>query len=504
MKKFLFSFVALFLFLSSGMNKAMAQTSFENLDPKLQALAQTVVDNNLTDIDKANKAFENILKKAKKTSDQLTLAKYFLDNEIYPCANQCAEMAYKNDPENVDVLMLQGEIYMFGRSYGKAGQKFDQILEKDPNNIYALRNSARVYKRINPHAAMDYLKRIKEIEPNNFEADKNMGDIAYELSEYTNAVAYYDSYYKNVPKTADEIDLRSCENYLQSLYAVAAADGSKSDEYAAKMVEVVETVQPFETDNLVFKRMRFFANMAQYNSVPTSSALKTAQNSASYILNNEHVDSLYLFLDYLNIANLMSEMEQYDSAVVYMRRAVKLNPEKPEGYKILADNLAKANQSDEALTVYSTYLEKLGDNARNADILRLARMYGAAAVKAFKAGDTARQNELVQKIDETIDRVEKLNPGNVGIASQRARLHIMDGSVPQDDVKTLYEEVLSRAAGKDGMTDYEIEAYKYLLFYAIQKDDLDAARKSCDELLKRDPEDSLGKKADGYLKGQGK
>ena len=40
---------------------------------------------------------------------------------------------------------------MLRKDWGGAGQKFDEILNIQPDNIEALRLSARVYKYVNPH-----------------------------------------------------------------------------------------------------------------------------------------------------------------------------------------------------------------------------------------------------------------------------------------------------------------------------------------------------------------
>lgn len=511
MKKTLFRSVLLLLFACVGLSGARAQANQRPIEvvpmkADIQTLANSVIEYQMTDPDKANDNYSKLMRKIRNDKNQLiSVGTFFLDHNVFLCARQCGERAYSLDAQNMNALVLQAEVYMASRQYGQAGQKFDEILMLDSTNMYAMRNSARVYKHVNPTVSMEMFEKIRTIEPNNYDAAKNLGDICYEeLSEYPKAVSYYETYYKEVPHTKDDIDIRACENYLLSLYAVAAADGAKSNEYAKRMVDIVNEVQPFDPDNLVFKRMRFFADLARYNSSMLSADLNTAHQSASYIVNKEHEDSLYLYLDYYHIAKLYNELQKYDEAVEYMQKALAIDSTKVDGYKELADNLASAGRSDEAIVEFSKYLDKLGDRARNADYFKLARMYGAAAAAAFKAGDMEKQANLITKLDATLDKVEALNPGNVGIAVTRAQLHVMDGTKPQDDVKALYEEVLRRAAGKEGYEDQEAQAYQYLLFYDIKHDNYDSARINCNELLKRNPNDDMGKQGDAYLKSMGK
>lgn len=488
-KKFLFA--ALF---SAALFAGSLNAAADNLEPLNEAnvvLVNGVVNNQMSDPDLANKNFSKFLTKNKTNAKQLLSGgRFFLEKGIYPCAKQCAERAYQLEPQNVDVLMLSGEVYMLGKQYAMAGQKFDEILNIDPNNIYALKNSARVYKHVNPVVAVEALNKIKEVEPNNFDADKELGDISYNMSEYKNAVKSYDSYYANVPHTKDALEIRSVENYLQSLYSTGEFD---------KAVKVLDEVQNLDAGNLVFKRMRFFNTFENYNALATAANLEAAKAAANYIEQKEYADSLYLFLDYAYLAKLKSETEDYAAAVKYQQLAVAADSTKAAGLKDLADYMAKNKQADEALDVYQRYLDKIGDGAKNADWFRLARMYSAAA----RAAEGEKRAAYLAKMDATLDKVEANNPGNPAIARTRAQLHIMGSSV-QDDVKALYEKYLGIAEGKEGEEDGLISAYEYLMVYGIQKDNMEMARTYCDKLLKLDATHETAKKANDFLKSQGK
>ena len=90
---------------------------------------------------------------------------FFLEKKIYPCANQCAKQAYTLDPQYVPGLMLQAQVCMLRKDWGGAGQKFDEILNIQPDNIEALRLSARVYKYVNPIVAKEALEKILSASP---------------------------------------------------------------------------------------------------------------------------------------------------------------------------------------------------------------------------------------------------------------------------------------------------------------------------------------------------
>ena len=70
---------------------------------------------------------------------------------------------------------------MLRKDYGGAGQKYDEVLAYEPNNITAMRANAFVYKNVNPAVAVEMLNKIKALDPNDADVDKQLGDINYNL-----------------------------------------------------------------------------------------------------------------------------------------------------------------------------------------------------------------------------------------------------------------------------------------------------------------------------------
>ncbi|MBS7407669.1 MAG: hypothetical protein KIG47_00935, partial [Prevotellamassilia sp.] len=172
-------------------NQAVAQRAYEvpETNPEMKAMAEQVIEMQITDPDGANKVYKKLMGKIKtKKEDLLSIGQFFLDKNVYPCANECAKQLYTVAPEYKEGLMFYGEVCMFRKDYGSAGQKFDEALNVDPNYVPALKRNAFVYKNINPHVAIEMLDRIKAVEPDNHSTDREKGDIYYKLDEYKDAV----------------------------------------------------------------------------------------------------------------------------------------------------------------------------------------------------------------------------------------------------------------------------------------------------------------------------
>ena len=221
MKKSLIKKVALSALLLLGAGNVQAQKGYEvpPLSEELSTMAHEVIDLQLSDPDKANKSFTKLMRKIQKDKvGLLSVGQYFLDKNVYPCANQCAKQLYTLDPTYIPGLMFNGEVCMMRKDYGAAGQKFDEVLTVDSTFVPALKRNAFVYKNVNPHVAIEMLQKIKRVEPTNQAADRELGDIYYNLDEYKSAVESYKTYFTAVAEN-DSSDIRAAENYLQSLYA---------------------------------------------------------------------------------------------------------------------------------------------------------------------------------------------------------------------------------------------------------------------------------------------
>ena len=176
MKKNFFRVFAMSALLALGVNGAQAQRSYDcpPLNPEWQTMAEEVVAKNMEDPEEANKIFMKLSRKIKGNKEDLVaVGTFFLDKDNYPAASQCAKAVYELDPTYIPGLMFSGEVYMKAQRWGDAGQKFDEVLTIEPENVAALKRNAFVYKNVNPHVAIDALNKIKEVDPSYYIASKD-------------------------------------------------------------------------------------------------------------------------------------------------------------------------------------------------------------------------------------------------------------------------------------------------------------------------------------------
>lgn len=495
MKKTFFRTVVLSAMLCIGAGNVSAQNGYEvpPMDPELQELANQVVELQISDPEKANKMFEKLKRKVRRDKEgMLSVGQFFLDKNNYPAANMISKELYELAPDYIPGLMFGGEVCMMRKDYGGAGQRFDEVLLQDSTNIAALKRNAFVYKNVNPHVAVEMLERIKRLEPSNFEADKELGDIAYNMSEYKKAVKAYDRYYANSPK--DQLNIRSCENYLMSLYSIMDI---------AKVGKIVAEMEALAPKSMMFKRMKFFSAVDNArNSINYETDMAKAGETMDYIVNKEFHDSLYLYLDYAYAADYKKEMGDIPAAVGFYELALKADSSKLQGYTELAKLYRRNKEFDKAIATYGKFIKMAGDKAKLSDLLGYGQMYMYASQQDSLPEDQKRK--YMADGDAVFQEVLAKEPDAYQAMLFRARINIFDGSQPEDKPTELYKEALKMMEGREGADAARFEACRYLAFRGIKLDLLDEARQYTDIMLQIRPNDSQTKTFDSYLKSMDK
>lgn len=494
-KNFIRNVAVMGLLIVSSLTMSAQEKTYEcqPLNPELQTMADKVMEFALEDPEKADREFTKLTKKASKSADDLlSLGDYFLQKDYLQGAMICSKYVYEKNAADYDVLMFCGEVRMKMQDWGNAGSKFDEILSYDPNNVTAMKRRAFVYKNINPIAATEDLLRIIELEPDYYKAYKDLGDIYYKQDKYVEACSYYKDYYKAVPKDIAHIDIRSCENYLQSLYSQAQFDS---------IIIVAKEIQPLDPMDIVIRRMDFFAKINKIQEAfDYDKALAEAQAAGNYIYNKEYADSIYLYLDYEYAAALEKEKGDIPAAITYYEKALAKDSTKLGGYKELSNLCIRNKQYDKGIEAYNIYLQKRGDKVDTADRFLLATKYVYACLDETTTPE--KKNDYRAKAEATFKEVIDKKPDFVQAYIQLARLNNTDTQKPIAAVRDYYNKVLEVSESKaDEFAAQRFEACRYIFFYdvSIEPEDFEDAKRICAILKSIRPDDEFVKNAEQFL-----
>jgi len=459
------------LFASFSFGAANAQNQANSpvpMEASVQAMAEEVIANQMSDPEAANKTFAKLLSKVKKDKEQLTaVGQFFLDQKIYPCANQCAKQVYQLDPSYVPGLMLSGRVCILRKDWGGAGQKFDEVLNYEPDNIEALKLSARVYKNVNPIVAQETLKKILEKEPENIDAYKELGDIAYNNQEFKESVKAYKSVFDRTKELTIE-NVPAGVNYLTAMMLTGG------DAFTIK--ELAQKLLPLDPKNFALRSLLFFSDIEK----------------------KEYEDSLYRYIDYQYAARYANEaLNDKDAAIAYYIKAAEKDSLRPDSYKEIASLMRTNKQAAQAIPYMEKYIKLRGDKADSKDLFSLGLTYIAA--KAQATTDEER-NKFIEGGDKVFEQYMNELPNNYVGPFYRAQLWITDNTKAEEKPREYYSKALELIGNNEDYVDQKKVALTYLMVYYLKKEDDAKCKVYVNEILKIDPNNALAKKVQTVLK----
>lgn len=89
------------------------------------------------------------------------------------------------------MYLLAGDIALAKREIGPACQAYEQAIYFEPQCAEAYFQYARVYKMPNPQLAIEKLKELKNIYPDDLAVDKELADIYYVHNRLKEAIGEY-------------------------------------------------------------------------------------------------------------------------------------------------------------------------------------------------------------------------------------------------------------------------------------------------------------------------
>lgn len=473
MKKFLFSLLAGAMMMSTAVKAqdvVVDMSEVAPIAPELQEMVNQLVELNLADPEQANKVMNKLLNKTKKDVTQsVAVGKFFVEQGLpyYGAARQFAQQSYQLDATNVSVLKLNAAVALMRKDYGTAGQKVDEILMQDENNIEAIRLSARVYKYVNPYVAIEQLEKILALEPNNANAFKELGDVYYTQEEYKKACENYAKYF--AATTPAELSILSSEQYCYSLIATNQWE---------TLAEVAQVVEPLKDDDIVFKRARFYSDIETYKEA-------SAQNSVKYITEQMYADSTYLYRDYAYAAEFAKNNDNLEGAIEYYKKGLTLDEKQLPAYQQIATLYRRLKKIDEALEYYNIYLDKKGDKVELADQRGLLQIY----IAAKNGAETPEAKQAyAEKGDVIAERICTEKPDSYQGPYFRAQLWILDPQNAEAKPYEYYQKVIELLDGKEDYSSQLIQAATYCAFYCLKSNQDAKCVEYCDMILKLDPE----------------
>ncbi|WP_407426933.1 tetratricopeptide repeat protein [Treponema sp.] len=229
---------------------------------------------------------------------------------------------------------LKGSLLLSAGKVNDAEKLASELLLKEPKNIDVLALNAMVAKQKGNNAKkLQYLKQIIAIEPNNPEANIELGSEQALKRNYRNARDYYAKALKGDPD-----NLEALFGHGKMSYYLEKDDDSKQS--FNKILEL----DPHNSQALSYLA-KFEAEARQY------------KKAIEYVLEAVKYDSLNSDY-YLDLGTYSRFSGKYADAEKYWKKAVELDPDYFLGYAYLAGLYDEQNKYDLAYEYYKKVVQK--------------------------------------------------------------------------------------------------------------------------------------------------
>ena len=418
-----------------------------------------------------------VYKANKKNPEVLVgIGRAYLEAKDTANAKVYAEYALKRDRKYAPAYILAGDIEVHKDEGGAAAGYYQQAKYFDPKNPEAYFKYANVLRGRSPEEAVANLEELRTHRPD-VAVDALIARIYYNSNMLDKSMASYEKVQK---EKMEDVDIT---NYAMAGYLTQVRD--KSSEMALYGL----SKNP---------RMAAWNRIVFYN-YTDESKFEDALAYADKLFNASDSAKISGY-DYTYYGTALIGAKQYDTAVQALQKAYGLNEGNAElqlsNTKSLSDAYLGLSDYSNAVKYYEQYLAGV-QKASASDFAGLASIYQSQAAEL--EGDA--QKAAFLKADSVYAKLGELYPENMDFANfMRARVNSnLDPETKDGLAKPFYEDLATALAAKAERDNVDntrlVEAYRYLGYYHLLKDDTNTANGYWEKVLELDPENEMAKKA---------
>lgn len=464
-------------------------------------------------------------KKSSDTGVRTILAKtLFASGRIYEATEQ-AKILNKLQPNNLDGLLFLANCYQKSENEIKAINLYEDILEKYPDSVVAIKELAKVYYNTNQKkSAQRMFQRLDDFIENNIERKNNrvkIAEIYTEYQDYNMAISEYENILEIYPNDI------MIEKRLVELYSLT----SNYDELinlASRIVDIYrneenglwamnELMAVYNLINEYDKALEMAALISQH---PMSDKIQAGEDTAKILLDKGQIeDSIQILRELIekdpNNIDLKKTLafaheKKYDfhTAVNIYKNILDIAPikdikqihsEMSSLYSLWAMYLFEQDNIDESFKLFSTSLQYDNQNPDiyyqigNANLL--IKNYNEAMSQFKKAIELNPQNalyhwalaECYEKIDSIYEQKKALCDG-LEYSKDNPEVYYKLGIIyeSQHDINSA---IINMEKALEVDNNYILAKHKLALLYE-HIGNLDEAIILYEEILEIDPENS--------------
>ena len=451
---------------------SMAQDNKTTID----AIAKVIK----ADPEAAKDQVKDVYKKNKKNAEVLVgIGRAYFEAKDTANAKTYANYAIKANKNYGAGYILLGDIEVVKDDGGAAAGWYQQAIYFDPKNPDGYFKYANIYRGRSPEEAVSKLNELRAQRPD-IAVDALAARILYSSNRLEQSLDYYD-------KVTDKSKLEDVDitNYATEAWMLQKRE---------KSLEMARYGLSRNAHKAAWNRLVFYnlTDMGQ-----TEEALKYAD-----ALFNASDSAKISGFDYTYYGTALKNAKQYDKAIEMLKKALAENKDNADllnsNRKSLSDAYLAVEDFNNAMLYYEEYLKNTSKTTAS-DMAGLATIYMKMATTL--TGD--QQKEALKKADTVYAQLGEKFPENIDFANfMRARVNSnLDPETKEGLAKPFYEAIVNSLAGKSDRDRADnarlSEAYRYLGYYYLVKDDKATADGYWNKVLEIDPNNATAKQALG-------
>lgn len=417
--------------------------------------------------------------KANKKNPEVLLAMGRAYYEVRDTVNAAkyANLALARNKNYAKAYILLGDIAVMQDDGGKAAEWYQQAKYFDPKDPEGYFKYAKILRGRSPEEAVSNLEELRIQRPD-IAVDALAARIYYLSNKLEKSIACYD-------KVTDK-SLLNDEDITN--YATGAWMLQKRD----KSLEMAKYGLSKNARKAAWNRLAFY-NLTDMNQ--TEEALKYAD-----ALFNASDSVKISGFDYTYYGTALKNAKQYDKAIEMFQNAANENKDNKEQLNIARKNLADAYVAKEDYATGINYYNEYLSNIEKPSAFDFAGL-GTIYQKQASSLQGEEQVAALKNADAVYAKLAEVHPNQIDFSNfMRARINsTLDPETTEGMAKPFYEALATSLAANTNRDNTDnirlVEAYRYLGYYYLVKDDKENANIYWNKVLEIDPENETAKQA---------
>ncbi len=377
---------------------------------------------------------------------------------------EMAEKATSLDIKNVEAQLLKAQIYQAVPDAGKAVTSYEYAIEADPRLAYAYMKIGQIYMSAkNYELAHQHLLKGNEVNPEFIPMYRELAEFNFYAKNYHEAVNLQKKYIDKAGQTVDNLT-----KYAKYLFMNKDYDNT---------VKVIKTIMQQDSSDVIMSRLIGYSAFEEGKYAEGLDFMKNFFDKAD--------TSKVIGSDYAYYGKLLAKNGKDSLAVVFLARAIAMEPENADLYY----DLAMAFYSQKKYVESAAVMEKMlmHKTATSQDYYQLGKAY-------YYGQDFAHADTAFMKVTE-------MQPSAPVGYLWRARCNSqLDPESDKGLALPYYQKFVELATDAVKYKDDLVQAYSYFgYYYAVIKDDMKEGEKAWKKVKELDPQNEKAKEFFKYL-----